>query len=423
MKRYWRSPTLRTAGVYGAAGAGFAVANLVLARVLPPAEYAVVTLVVALVNVGYALAPLGLDAVVNRRRLEAGPGLLRHTLLATSLTGAAFAAAGAAFYETTPLLTAVIFLSTAAGGALMVAAAQFQSEQRFGISLTLVQGPNLVLLLAALVTAAAGVREAWLPLLIMTAGWFPFALWGWRALFRERHAKPGGATDLPWAEALSFAGVQVTGLLMIQLERLVLPHVLPLADLATFGVLAAIAGSLFRVLQMGVGYTLVPRLRAASDVRQRRRLVAREARMVAAVALLGSAAIWLVTPVVEDWFLGGKYHLGGPLLLAALISGVAKVVNSFTRAVAAALGTAAELAAVSVLGWVAVGVALAAAVVGARWGLAGVIYGVTLGWTLRSVSTFYFAARHLRLPGTRRTGQPAGVAGVPADEGDGIHAH
>ena len=48
-------------------------------------------------------------------------------------------------------------------------------------------------------------------------------------------------------------------------------------DLATFGVLAAIAGSLFRVLSMGVGYTLVPRLRAAGSVLERRRLVAHEA--------------------------------------------------------------------------------------------------------------------------------------------------
>jgi hypothetical protein len=38
------SPTIRSAAVYGAAGAGFALANLILARVLPPAEYALVTL-------------------------------------------------------------------------------------------------------------------------------------------------------------------------------------------------------------------------------------------------------------------------------------------------------------------------------------------------------------------------------------------
>ena len=407
MRRLWLSPTIRSAGVYGAAGAGFAVANLILARALPPAEYAWLTLVVALVNVGYALAPAGLDGIVNRRHLEAGPPLLLRVLLATTATGAAFALVGAVGYQTSSSLTAMIFVSTAVGGALMVAAAKFQSEQRFGPSLALLQSPNLVLLLAALVTVAVGVREAWLALLIMTLGWFPPAIWGWRVLFRERHAKPERAVEFSWKEALSFAGVQATGLLLIQLERLVLPHVLPLRDLATYGVLGAIAGSLFRVLQMSVGYTLLPRLRGAKDVRQRRRLVAKEARLVGAIVLAGSVAIWVITPAVERWFLGGKYHLAGSLVLAAVVSGVAKVFNAFTRATASALATTRELSAVNLLGWVSLAVGLVAAIVGARWGLAGVIYGVALGWLMRSLSAFYVVARHLRLPAAEQGAEPA----------------
>jgi O-antigen/teichoic acid export membrane protein len=399
VRQLWRSPAVRTAGVFGAAGAGFAAANLILARVLPAREYALVTLVLALVNVGYALAPLGLDGVVNRRSLEAGPRLLRQTLLANSLTATAFALVGALVYGTSALLTAIIFVSTAVGGATMVAGAQFQSERRFGRSLMLLQTPNLVLLLAALVTVAAGVRQARLPLLLAAVGWFPLAIWGWRTLFHERHAKPAGGVEIPWGEALSFAGMQATGLLMIQLERLILPHVLPPRDLATFGVLGAIAGSLFRVLQMAVGYTLVPRLREAGTVAQRRMLVLREARLVGAVVLAGAAAIWVVTPWIERWLLGGKYHLGGALLAAALVSGVAKVVNSFTRAAAVALATPRELWIVNVLGWLAIVLAAVAGVVGARWGLVGVIYGVTAGWLLRSVATFWFAARHLRTAG------------------------
>ena len=409
MKQFWRSPALRTAGVYGAAGVGFAAANLLLARVLPTQEYALVTLVLALANVGYALAPLGLDGIVNRRSLEAGPRLLRKTLLATSLTGVGFAVVGAVAYDTSAVLTAVVFISTAVGGSTMVAAAQFQSERRFGPSLALAQSPNLILLLAAVVTLAAGVRDARLPLLLMAAGWFPLAIWGWRTLLNERHAKPARDAEIPWGEALTFAGMAVTGLLMIQLERLVLPHVLPARDLATFGVLGAIAGSLFRVLQMGVGYTLVPRLRQAGSVELRRKLVAREARLVGVVVLAGSAAIWILTPWVEQLLLGDKYHLSGTLIVAAMVSGIAKVVNSFTRAAAVALATARELWIANVLGWLAVVVAVAAGVVGARWGLPGVIYGVTVGWVLRSVPTFWYAARHLSLAEDAPVGQPAVV--------------
>ncbi len=397
MKQLWRSPTLRSAGVYGAAGAGFAAANLIMARVLPPAEYALVTLVVALVNVGYALAPLGTDGIVNRRRLEAGPRLFRRTLAATTATGLVFAAIGATLYDTSSAMTAMILVSTVVGGLLMVAAAQFQSEQRFGPSLALFQSPNLVLLLAALVLVATGIHEAWFVVLISTLGWLPPTLWGWSRLFRERHAKPHREAHVPWGEALSYAGVQATGLLLVQLERLILPHLLPLHDLATFGVLAAIAGSLFRVLQMGVGYTMVPRLRAAGTVPQRRRLVAQEAKMVGAVVLVGSAAIWIATPLVERWFLGGKYHLAGSLVFATLVSGVTKILNAFSKSTAAALATPRELSIVNLMGWVSVGIAIVAAGVGARWGLAGVIYGVALGWTVRAAAAFVVTARHLRL--------------------------
>ena len=398
MRRLWRSPTIRSAAVFGAAGVGFAAANLILARVLPPAEYALVTLVVALVTVGVALAPAGMDGIVNRRHLEAGPRLLKRVLFATTSTGLVFALVGALAYRTPATLTAMIFVATAVGGAVVVAAAKFQSEKRFGLSLALSQSPNLILLLAALVTATVGAREAWFALLMVTLGGIPAVIWGWRTLFSERHAKPERSVEFPWNEAVSYAGMQTSGLLLVQLERLVLPHVLPLRDLATYGVLAAIAGSLFRVLQMGVGYSLVPRLRAAADVRQRRRLVAKEARLVGAAVLLGSVAIWVLTPALERWFLAGKFDLAGSLVLATVVSGVAKVVNAFSKSTASALATPRELAAVNVLGWVAVAIGLVGAIVGARWGLAGVIYGVALGWIVRSASSFYVAGRHLRLP-------------------------
>jgi hypothetical protein len=120
-------------------------------------------------------------------------------------------------------------------------------------------------------------------------------------------------------------------------ERLLIPHLLPLHDLATYGILAAIVGSLFRVVQMGVGYSLLPRLRAAPGVLERRRLVAQETRLVI-------------------------------------------------------------LSVISRLGWIAVAVAAVAAIAGARWGLPGVIYGVGLGWLVRSFTALYTTARHLRLP-------------------------
>ena len=398
MRKLWYSPTLRSVVVYGGSGLGFAGANLILARVLPTGEYAIFTLVIALVNLSFALAPAGVDGIVNRRRMEAGPALLRHTINASVIVALGFVLIALAGYQMGPALLAIVFLSTVAGGAMMVAGAQFQSEQRYGISLALTQSPNLFLLLAALAVVFSKSRTAFLPLSIAAIGFVIASVYGWSVLFRERASKPFRENHIPWGEALSFAGLNAAGLLLIQLDRLVIPHVLTDHDLATYGVLAAIAGSLFRVLQMGVGYSLIPRLRSASSVVERRKLVAHEAKLVGAIVVAGSVVIWFVTPLVERAFLGGKYHLAGSLVLAALLSGVAKIMNAFTKSTVTALATAQELSLVNLFGWASVGLAIPAAAFGARWGLAGVIYGVGLGWLTRALTALYLTLRHLKLP-------------------------
>lgn len=398
MRKLWHSPTLRSVFVYGASGLGFAGANLLLARLLPTTEYALFTLVIALSNLGYSLAPAGVDGIVNRRQLDAGPRLLRRTMGASLLVGAVFVLVGEIAYQMSPVMLAVLFVSTVAGGAMAVAGAQFQSERRFGISLALTQSPNLVLLVAALAVVVFNDHEAWLPLVISAMGFLLAAIYGWVVLFRERRSHPHRGTWFPWSEAISFAGLNAAGLVLIQLDRLIIPYVLPLHDLATYGVLGAIAGSLFRVLQMGVGYTLVPRLRLAGSVLERRHLIVHEARLVVAMVLVGTVAIWLVTPWIERWLLDGKYHLAGSLLAAAVVSGVAKIIDAFAKSTVSALATPSELSLVNLLGWACVVLAIGASLFGGRWGLEGVIYGVAVGWLTRALAAFYITARHVRLP-------------------------
>jgi hypothetical protein len=72
--------------------------------------------------------------------------------------------------------------------------------------------------------------------------------------------------------------------------------------------------------------------------------------------------------------------------------------NSFTKATVTALATGSEVSVVNLLGWVSVGVAFAAAIFGARWGLTGVIYGVGVGWLVRALTASFLILRHLRLP-------------------------
>ena len=397
MKFLWQSPMLRTVAIYTASGLGFAGANLILARVLPAVEYGLFTLVIALVNLGFSVATLGLDGVVNRRQLAAGPKLLRRSVGAALIVGLGLAAISFLAYELSLAIVLGIFVCTFAGGIMMVAAAKFQSEQRFGISLSLSQSPNLVLLFAAVIIVLTQSRTAWHPISILAAGFVVAALVGWWVLLDHRRGSIS-SQQFSWTEALSFAGLNAAGLVLLQLDRLVIPHLLSVQDLATYGVLAAVAGSLFRMMSMGVGYTLVPRLRVADSVVERRRLISHEAKLVSGVLVAGVAAIWIITPWIERWVLADKYHLSGALLLAAIISGVVKVTNSFTKSVVSALATTSELAWINVFGWASVALAIFAAFVGARWGLAGVIYGVTMGWLMRALTALYFAFRHLRLP-------------------------
>ncbi|MEP7176693.1 MAG: hypothetical protein ABI860_09085 [Gemmatimonadales bacterium] len=384
--------------MYGASGVGFAGANLVLARMLPKDEYALFTLVLALVNFGFALATAGIDGIALRQALEFGPRLLVRVVAAALVAAVGLGVVAEVAYDLTLPLLAMLVVSAAAGGIMVVAGARFQREQRFGLSLSLVQSPNFFLALAAAVVVAAGAGHAWVPLLIATAGFVLGAWYGWWLLLSEREAKPDRGSAFSWREALAFAGLSASGLLLVQLERFVIPHVLPLGDLATYGVLAAIVGSPFRVLQNSVGYSLLPRLAAASSVPERRRLIRRELRLAGLLVMLASAAVWIAVPLVEHWFLAGKYDLSSALVFAAILAGLAKVLNAFTRATVTALASARELSLINVLGWVSVVIAAAAATYAGRWGLPGVIYGVGLGWLLRAVAALWVSVRYLRMP-------------------------
>jgi hypothetical protein len=174
--------------------------------------------------------------------------------------------------------------------------------------------------------------------------------------------------------------------------------VLTVADLALFGVLGAIAGSVFRVLQMAVGFTLLPRLRSAASVLERRQLIARELRFALVIAAAGAICVLTFTPLIERWFLAGKYHLPTALLVAALFSGFAKIAHAFARATATAVATPRELGLVNGAGWVSLAIGVGGAVVAAPWGLTGVIYGVGVGWLVWAFSTFALVMHHLRLP-------------------------
>jgi hypothetical protein len=396
--RYVPSPTVLSMVVYGGSGLAFVGANLLLARELSTSEFALLTLLVALNTLGYHLAPLGLDGIVTRGRVAVGGPLLKRAACVAVGLGLAMAVAASLAYGLSIGPAALLLAGTASGGLMLVASAKFQSEHRFAVSLALVLSPNFMLLVGALATIAARASTARLSFEILAAGLAVAAGIGWALALRERRAS--SASSVPWGEAVVLAGVSAAGMLFIQLERLVIPHVLSVADLALFGVLGAIAGSIFRLLQMAVGFTLLPRLRSAKTVVERRQLIARELRLALAIAALGAAAVLVLAPLIERWFLAGKYHLPMALLVAALFSGIAKIAHAFSRAAATALATPRELRFVNWAGWLSAAFAIGAAVVAAPWGLTGVVYAIGFGWLTWAVMSLAVISHHLRLPAT-----------------------
>jgi O-antigen/teichoic acid export membrane protein len=378
--------------VFAGSGGAFALANLLVARALPEREYAVFTLVLALMHLGSPLAGVGLDGVAVRGGLDPSRRVLGRVLLAATVIALGLGAAGAGYGIGLEAIGTVM-ISTVAGGAMVVAAAELQRRQLFGTSLLVLQIPNVALLLAAALVTASGGKTAFLPLTLTTAGFVAAALAAWILVLRG--PAPTASREIPWREALSLGATNASGLLLGQLDRLIIPYLLPLSALATYGALSAVVGSLFRVLQRGVGYALLPRLRAAETIQERRRLVGQEVRMVGAIVAVGSLAIWLVIPAVEQWVLAGRYRFPDALVVAALVAGWAKLLTAFSKATVTALADDRQLVLVNLSGWASVALSVLGAVAGARWGLTGVIYGVSLGWLARSLAALTITFRHL----------------------------
>jgi O-antigen/teichoic acid export membrane protein len=388
-----RCSTLTPMLFYAASGGAYALANLLLARRLPERSYAVFTLVLTMMTLAPALAAAGLDSVAVRGGLRFVPRVALRVWFAAGVVAVTLALATAT-YGVAPAGLGLIVVAGTAGGSTAVAAAEFQRRHRFALSLMLLHAPNYTLLLAAALVTLAGAGGAWLPLATMAAGFVVAAACAWWLVLAPS-PQATGSSAVPWRDAFVLASTNVSGSIMTQLDRLIIPYLLPLGNLATYGALSSVAGSLFRVVQRGVGYALLPRLRAARTVAERRRLVAGEARLVAVVALVGSLLIWLVMPIVEHWLLADRYRFSGALVLATLVTGSAKLLQAFSRAAVTALADARELGLMNRFGWISLAISVAAAAIGARWGLVGVVYGVGLGWAFRTLAAIAIMYRHL----------------------------
>ena len=403
LRALYKSASLRAAAVLGLGGLAFTLGNLILARTLPSREYGLVSLMIGIVAVAGLAAPLGLDLVIGRRGLPLAGRLPGSILKMASAVGVVAAVLSATFYRLDIALSISILVATVASGLMQASAAHFQGQQRFGPATWIVQLSNWTVLLAAVLTNVLGIETATASCALLALTTAAGGLWAW--MLAGRAAAPATSQAEAIAapaslrkEALSLVSIHVANSIFLQLERLLLVPVAGVQALALFGVVAALVASPFRMLQMAVLFTLIPRLRQAVSIEERRRILRHEVLLIAAVIGAGSIVIWYVAPPLAHWFLSGRYDLNPALLCAALVSGVFKLCSAFATGTVIALSQDKGLRHLGLVSWATVGLSAVAAFAAAPWGLVGVLYGICVGWGVRRLIAAWMARPHLRRP-------------------------
>jgi O-antigen/teichoic acid export membrane protein len=379
-----RSPALWSAGLFAAGGVGFAAGNVLLARVLPEDEFGKVALFLALTQLGIVLGPLGMETVTVRHLLGASGRLLGRVSLSSALVGLLLGGVAYALYGYRFELAAVLAATVLLAAANRVAGAFFQARRKFGLSLFLILIHNWIVLAAVPVVWLADRPEALPAALTVAAGYGAMAVVGWWKGFQLRRTGSSPAVAVSRgtlvSEGLAVVGMQLALGALFQLDRLIIPSALSIRDLATYSVVAAVAASPFRMLQTGVPFALLPRLRACEGLAAIRKLLRHEIVLAGTASVIAAAGVLLLTPWLIGVLLGSRYDFPTSLLHALVIVGFVRVWCGISGAMVAALGTTRELAHYNFCGWLALGIAVAGAFLARTGGLTGVVYGMGAGW-------------------------------------------
>lgn len=390
------SPAVHTAAALAAGGVGFALGNLLLARLLPSVEFGKVSLLLAWVQIGGALGVPGLPILVNRYRLDATDSLLRLCAAGSAAAGLIVSGALVVFYGSSAVFALTVAGAVALAAMSRVAASFFQSRQRFGASLLLLQVHNWLVLASVPVVVLTGQPYAMAVASVVLCGYLATALLGWRSALKwPREKAPQLTRRQWWHEGLSAAGIMLAMNLLLQLDRLLIGATLTLSDLATYSVVAAVAGSPFRMLQIGAGYALTPRLRTCPDRAAVLKLLVNESALMLAAGALATALIVSILPWLMVRFLGGRYVVGDGLVIALIVIGFVRMWDALAAAIVSALGSTRELVMLNIMGWLTVAVSTACALLASGYGLLGMTMGLGAGWCVSAAGVSMLAVRIL----------------------------
>jgi O-antigen/teichoic acid export membrane protein len=320
------------------------------------------------------------------------------SLLTGAAVGGFAVTAGHLVYSIDSGFLIALSLAIAAGSVARLSASIYQSEKRFKISLWLIQSQNITLIGAAIAAGLVTIVSAQVVFSAYALHWFAAAVVGLLTLRQVSRIPENPGWKVPWRESLPLFGYLVTVQLAAQLDRLIIPKLLDIESLATFGVLSALVLAPFKMFQTGVGYTLVPGLRNSDSKASRRKILVHEAGITALVVAGGAASGFLIAPWFAELFLKGKYVLGPTLIAAAVFAGTMRVLVMFISSIVTALGDQEHLTWMNRGSWLALAASIAGGWWGSQWGLAGLVFGFSLGSFLRALLAGAVAAKVWQKP-------------------------
>ncbi len=368
-------------------GGGIAVmgGNLLLAGILARQDFGRLILFQSILTVGVGLAPLGLDNLVVRRELPPTGDTQRRVLLAAGAVAAALGVGTAVLYDFPIPIAALLAAGCVVAALARLYAAAERAALRLHRSQLVTQAPSVAYGAGVVLVWLLADRDWRIAAFVMVLGHGVAVVVGAVMYGMPTSAEKPAAVRAPdvWAKAFAFAGMFASVLVLSQMERLVAGRVLSLEDVATFGVVATVAGSPYRLLSDGIGYALMPRLGRASDPEEWARLIQSEVWIALTLGLAGGAVLLVVGgPLVEALY-GGKYQAPPALVLAIVLVGMIRLLYSPASAAVSALAQTRELGWFSVSGWITTALAAAVAVGLSRFGLVGVVTGAGVGWAGR----------------------------------------
>ena len=392
------SPAIKAAGAFAMGGAAFALANLLLARHLSTQDFGHFSLILSITLLSIPLGPMGLDSVALRHRPGPQIKLLGGALIFGAIGAILVAALAAKIYALDSRILLVLGIAIMAGSLARMSASIFQSVERFKAALLLMQAQNITLIIAAVAAGIFTGISSDAVFSLYAVQWVIVAMIGWYLLLFRSKIPTLPSWKIPWPEIPALFGYLVTHNLSTQVDKLLIPKLMDIETLATFGVLSPLVMAPFKMLQSGVGYTLVPRLKSATSLAHRTRLALHEAKTTSVIVVLSGSAAFIVAPWVTNVFLNGKYELSQLLIASAVFSGVLRVAAMYASSIVTALGESHHLMWMTRASWIALSVSVIGGAWGVQWGLPGFIFGFALGLLVRTGIATFFAIQVWHLP-------------------------